>query len=251
MSMRYKGGIISSTSPTTSSGAAGGMWSVRQQLKSSAENGWPINNFPTQIGQPWGGGYYGGKITEESGIQYYLIVSPKSTELSSSIFSSWSGTGDYGLSSANSVYHGKSNTDILNALNSGGSPFLTASYARSLITNGYSDWYIPAKNELETLYYNLKPSSALNSTGSGSNANAVSPEPVSTNYTTSSPAQTSISVFISGGSQAFDSSNSNFYWSSTGSTSNTVFLQSFGNGIQGTASAGGIYFFRAIRRIPV
>jgi hypothetical protein len=251
MSMRYKGGIISSTIPTTSSGAAGGMWSIRQQLKSSAENGWPINNFPTQIGQPWGGGYYGGKITEESGTQYYLIVSPKSTEMSSSLFSSWSGTGDYGLSSANSAYHGKSNTDILNALNSGGSPFLTADFVRSLYTGGYSDWYIPAKNELEVLYYNLKPSSNLNDTGSGANANAISPEPFNANYTTSSPAQTSISVFRSGGSQAFDSSNSNFYWSSTATTSRTVWVQSFGNGSQGTASDGSLMIVRAIRRIPV
>jgi len=250
--MRYPGGFITKNAPTVSISSAQGIWTLTQQMQYQKAGTWPINNFPTQIGQPWGGGYYGGKIIEESGTQYYLIVSPKSEEISISQFSSWSGTGDHGLYSANSAYHGKSNTDILNALNSGGTPFLTADYMRSLYTGGYSDWYIPAKNELEVLYYNLKPSSNLNDTGSGANANAISPEPISTNHTTSSPAQTNVSVFISGGSQAFDSSNSNFYWSSTATTSRTVWVQSFGNGTQGTVADSSFMFLaRAIRRIPV
>lgn len=38
---------------------------------------------------------------------------------------------------------------------------------------GYTDWYMPAKNELEVLYYNLKPNISANAGASGINTNAV------------------------------------------------------------------------------
>jgi hypothetical protein len=43
MSMRYKGGIISATPPTTSQSSAGGVWTLEQQLQANASGAWPVN----------------------------------------------------------------------------------------------------------------------------------------------------------------------------------------------------------------
>jgi hypothetical protein len=60
-------------------------------------------------------------------------------------------------------------------------------WARSLNIGGFSDWYIPAKNELEIVYRFLKPTTDVNSTSFGANPNAV-PVPTS-NYTPLDPLQ--------------------------------------------------------------
>jgi hypothetical protein len=115
---------------------------------------------------------------------------------------------------------------------------------------GFNDWYIPAKNELEVLYYYLKPDTTNNVTTSGSNANAVSPEPASTNYTTAAPARTSVTLFQTGGAQAFSAAGS--YWSATESSSpsNLAWGQGFGNGFQGGGSKSALApYARAIRRV--
>lgn len=41
MSMRYKGGVISATPPTTSASSAVGVWTLEQQLQATAGSGWP------------------------------------------------------------------------------------------------------------------------------------------------------------------------------------------------------------------
>lgn len=40
--MRYKGGVISATAPTTSSSTASGIWTLEQQLQALAANTWPL-----------------------------------------------------------------------------------------------------------------------------------------------------------------------------------------------------------------
>jgi hypothetical protein len=166
---------------------------------------------PTVIGQAFGGGYYAGKIAAGGGgvATHYLIVAPKATGQSSLAY------GGFGtLSSATSLINGPSNTSILVGL---GTQYAAANFCNNLNTgsglNGYTDWYMPAQNELEVLYYFLKPDTTANNTSYGANANAVSPEPISTNYSSGSPAQTSAGInFRSGESQAFDL---NFYRAST------------------------------------
>lgn len=46
MSKRYKGGVISATAPTTSDSAAGGSWTLQQQLQSISGTGWPAQPSP-------------------------------------------------------------------------------------------------------------------------------------------------------------------------------------------------------------
>ena len=240
--MRYRGGVVSATPPTTSTSAAVGIWSMSQQMQAAQAGAWPKQSYPpTVIGQAYGGGLYAGKINV-SGTQYYLIVAPKASGENSA--RTW---GTYGTTTGiTSVINGPTNSASLAAL---GAAYQAAVFAEGLTIGGYSDWYLPAKNELEVLYYNLKPTTDANNTSSGSNANAVSPEPISTNYTNDSPAQTSAGIgFRTGETNAFAS---NGYWSSTEGTSNNAWGQYFTVGIQYGNLKSNSFYVRAVRRIAV
>lgn len=242
MSMRYRGGVISATPPTTTTSAAVGVWTMSQQMQAAKAGAWPAQSYgPTTIGQAYGGGFYAGKINV-SGTQYYLIVAPKASGENSS--RTW---GVYGTTTGiTSVINGPTNSASLAAL---GASYQAAVFAEGLTIGGYSDWYLPAKNELEVLYYFLKPTTDANSTSSGSNANAVSPEPVSTNYTSGSPTQTSAGIgFRTGETDAFASDH---YWSSTETTASLAWVQLFYDGFQFLYYKNYSYYVRAVRRIAV
>jgi hypothetical protein len=125
-----------------------------------------------------------------------------------------------------------------------------AQFCEGLTIGGYSDWYLPAQNEQEVCYYYLKPSTSSNNTSSGSNANAVSPEPISTNYTTSAPPQTSATNFIAGGSEAYTSSGPSTYWTSTERDATRAWTINFVNGqLLGGDTKDSSFRVRAIRRV--
>jgi len=50
MSMRYKGGVISATPPTTSTSAATGVWTLVQQMQAQAAGAWPSQPGPYWFG---------------------------------------------------------------------------------------------------------------------------------------------------------------------------------------------------------
>lgn len=204
---------------------------------------------PTVIGQAYGGGYYAGKIsTTANGVAtHYLIVADKAV---GEVYGRTWGT--YGATTGvTSVINGPTNSAALAAL---GAAYQAATFCEGLNSGGYTDWYLPAKNELEVCYFFLKPSTTTNSVGtySGSNANAVSPEPLNTNYSSGTPAQTSATNFRSGASsQEFDSGVS-FYWSSSESNSTGARGQYFHNGLQGDQGKNSTSrWTRAIRRIAI
>jgi hypothetical protein len=202
----------------------------------------PPNGWPANIGEAYGGGFFAGQINV-SGTKYNLVVAPKASGENSSV--TW---GVYGTTTGiTSVINGPTNSASLAAL---GASYEAAVFAEGLTIGGYSDWYLPAKNELEVLYYFLKPTTNVNSTSHGSNANAVSPEPVSTNYTSGSPAQTSAGIgFRTGETNAFASGY--YYWSSTEKNDYFAWSQDFGNGVQNDYLKTNSTYVRAVRRIAV
>ena len=208
---------------------------------SSASNS--ITTTPV-IGQAFGGGFYAGQIGVSGTATHYLVVSSKSA---GEVYAyTWGGNGV--TTSTTSLINGPANSATLAALG-----YAAATFCEALSSGGFTDWYLPAANELEVIYYYLKPGTDNNDSGSGSNANAVSPEPISTNYTTSAPPQTSVTAFKDGGAQAFESSgNARKYWTSTEIDSNTAREHTFNDGYFGGAlKSNATCSTRAIRRVAV
>lgn len=212
---------------------------------------------PTTIGQAYGGGYYAGQIsTTANGVAtHYLIVAPKATGESTIDNIRWK-NGGLTTTGANSVINGPSNTSIITALAATDSNYQAALFCLNVDNGGgiggYTDWYIPATYELEVLYYFLKPNTVANATGTGANPYAVSPEPVNTNHTSGSPAQTSATGangFRTGEANTF---TANVYWTSTEiSSSNATNINFYNGQIDETALKYSNGTVRLVRRIPV
>ena len=236
MSNRYKGGVISATAPTTSTSAASGVWTLSQQLQALAAGNW--TGMPLVIGQAYGGGFFAGQISVSSVI-YNLVVGPKATAYNSGKqFRTSTPSND-----PTSVIDGPANSATMNS-----ATYPAAQFCEGLTVGGYTDWYMPAKNELEVCYFYLKPETTTNNTSWGSNANAVSPEPVSTNYTSGTPVQTSATVFQTGNAESYETST---YWTSTESSSTAAWSQGFSNGTQnsGYFTKTSSIAVRAVRRV--
>ena len=190
------------------------------------------------IGASYGGGYFAGQVND-SGIVYNLIISPKATGENTSV--QWKTT-DTDTPGTNSVINGPANSA---AMNNASHP--AAQFCENLTIGGYSDWYLPSKNELATLFYFLKPSTAANNTASGANANAVSPQPISTNYSSGSPSITSAGSFQYPNSECFEIYY--YYRTSTQFSAGESWLQLMESGQQFTAAKTSSFRARAIRRV--
>jgi hypothetical protein len=228
-------------------------------------------SFTLTPGTAFGGGYYAGQIND-GGTIYNLIVAPLTSGALNGQYGGASPTiiqyktsGSADLPSAtvqNEVYGGPT-TDLFKASaahpafstfingasgpNAGAFNLATGGAGGGTGIGGFNDWYLPAKNELEILYRNLKPTTASNTTSWGSNPNAV--PSATSNYTTTNPAQTTSALFQFGGAEAFSTANG--YWSSTEDSSNALnaWIQVFLNGGQATNDKVNDRYARAIRRV--
>lgn len=157
------------------------------------------------IGEPYQGGYFVGYISyNEDGVATHgLVVADKAAEVTDKLMYSATTVDAYDKAD------GQANTNAMLAM---GGP--AANYCNGYSNDGFDDWYLPAKNELEIAYYNLKPSTDLNVTNSGINPNAVPPR--NSNYSSLVPSQTAALLFQTGKDQAFAIDSTNYrYWTST------------------------------------
>jgi hypothetical protein len=143
-----------------------------------------------------------------------------------------------------SLIEGPTNTANMNDASHPAAYFCTG-----LTVGGYTDWYMPATNELEVCYYNLKPTTGANWTSgtNGQNPNAVPAR--ASNYTSGVPAQTSATAFQTGQSQSLVSE---YYFASTQRDSMSSWLQSMSMGYQRyNLVKTSPYRVRAVRRLAV
>jgi hypothetical protein len=196
------------------------------------------------IGDAYEGGFFAGQIsTAANGVaDYNLVIGPRSTTQSQL---QWK-TSNTSTTGTDSVIDGPANSA---AMNNASHP--AAQFCEALTVGGKTDWYMPARNEVEVCYYNLKPTTTNNNTSYGGNTNAVPSR--GSNYTTGTPAQTSAAVFQSGGSEAFEISNTSvdYYLESTQESADVVKATFFSNGVHGSYFKTGAYRVRAVRRVAV
>jgi hypothetical protein len=123
-----------------------------------------------------------------------------------------------------------------------------AQFCVNLSIGGYSDWYLPARYELDIAYENLKPTTDSNNTSFGINDYSVPKR--TANRSAGTPAQTSVSAFKSTGAEPFVAG---LHWSSTEGSSTDAWGLYFDDGLQGTGSKNDSTFFRvrAFRRIAL
>ena len=198
-------------------------------------------SFALAIGDAYQGGFYAGQIsTTGNGIATHnLVVGPVASAQSAS--KQWKTT-NTSTSGTSSNIDGPTNSSNMN-----NASHPAAEFCEGLTIGGFSDWYMPARNEVEICYYNLKPTTDSNNTSTGTNSNAVPAR--ASNYTAGTPAQTSATAFKTGNSEAF--TGGVYYWSSTEKASadawNRLFLNGFENYFNKTDSRP----VRAIRRVAV
>ena len=197
---------------------------------------------PLVIGQAYAGGFYAGQIGVSSVATHNLVVGPYS---SADTASKWKNARS-ATAGADSVIDGPQNTaDIVADGNS--TVYPAAHFCNDLVVGGFTDWYMPAKNELEICYYNLKATTTSNNTSSGINANAVPAR--ASNYTAGTPAQTSAADFQSpSGTERIRAVG---YLSSTEATASTAAYADMGSGFQLNSMKNTDNRVRAVRRVAV
>ena len=207
--------------------------------------------IPTRVGQKFEGGYFTGVIRIGTTC-YAIILAPKSTQVLGLLFK----TSADATANTQSVNDGWANTRSMN-----NSSHPVAQYCCNIASGGYTDWYLPSRDELELCYRNLKPTTDNNATGlitstagnlnknHGENPNS---DPAGAAYTTTNPAQTTVTTFRSGGVEAFDTGV--YYWTSTEYSyyTSSALIQNFYNGYQYNnlkTTTGNMV--RAVRRVVI
>ena len=180
------------------------------------------------IGDAYEGGFFAGYISHTSNgvATHALIVAPAATGATGTGYTlttmkQWK-TSNTTTSGTTSTFNGAVNSAAMNDAN-----HPAAQFCEGLSIGGFTDWYMPARNELEIAYYNLKPTTASNNTSYGINAYSVPAR--GSNYTAGTPARTSVAAFQSGGAEAFYAGD---HWSSTENSSSDAWGLYFTDGEQ-------------------
>jgi hypothetical protein len=195
---------------------------------------------PPTIGTAYQGGYMGGQIsTTQNGVATHnIVVSPLAT-----------GGGTMQWKTSNTVstnpdgYDGYANSVALYTAG-----HTAAIFCRDLTIGGYTDWYLPSMQEIEILYWNLKPTTAGHNSTIWPYNNIAVPNRVSLSTYDTHPGQTTAALFQSGGAQAFAADN---HWTSNNWGDTWGRYTSFSDGFAWGATKTTSNPVRAIRKVVV
>lgn len=214
---------------------------------------------PANIGEFFEGGYYTGNIKVGNNV-YALILAPRGAGSNNEGTNNFKKNTTTDGRKALSLNDGWANTIALNDAD-----HYPAQWARGLVVNGFNDWYLPARDELELVWRNLKPSSSPNNTtaravntGDNVELNGYNGHsyPQGAGYTASNPAVTPVIIFQKDREQAmmWTSKSPAFYWSSTvvdPGSNVSAWGQNFDTGQQFRFSFTTLLAMRAVRRVLI
>jgi hypothetical protein len=190
----------------------------------------PQQRIPTVIGEPFGGGYFAGYIshTADGNPTHALIVAPRATGATGTGYTlptnlQWKTTATT-TADTGSSFDGAANTAAM--VTAGIADHPAANFCVGLSIDGFSDWYLPARYELDIAYFNLKPDTTANNTSWGTNIYAVPQR--NSNWTTTYPTQTALTAFNTS-AEAFDAGS---HWLSTQVNAATGWRFAFSDGGQ-------------------
>lgn len=177
-------------------------------------------------------------------VRYRVIKAPKASGETNNL--AWKNANTLAPSSSGTLVEGwKSTTGLVAAGDS--SVYPMAHWCRNRNIGGYTDWYMPSRDEMEVLIRNLKPGTVSNSTANrptgsvhnyqnqgaypdltnanGANRNS---DPNGAAYTTTVPGQTTPVAFRTGGAEALVAvvTAGSGYWTSTEHAATTaIFIE--------------------------
>jgi hypothetical protein len=205
--------------------------------------------FPAVIGEAFGGGYFAGYIshTADGSPTHALIVAPRATGATGSSYTlttnlQWK-TAATTTAGTTSDFDGAANTAAM--VTAGIADHPAANFCVGLNIGGFTDWYLPARYELDIAYFNLKPSTSDNSTAWGINEYSVPKR--TANNTSTYPQQTYVTAFNTS-AEAFIAGD---HWSSTEFNAGGAWRFFPNNGLQNGLSKTGTSRVRAFRRIAL
>lgn len=199
------------------------------------------------IGDAYQGGFFAGTISHTANgvATHALIVAPAATGATGTGYTlttnkQWK-TSNTTTAGTTSLFDGAANSANMN-----NASHPAAEFCETLSIGGYTDWYLPARYELEIAYYNLKPTTGSNTTSYGINAYSVPAR--GSNYTSGNPAQTTVTAFQTGNSEAFVA---DYHWSSTEAFSTNAWRLRFSDGGQDDFLKDPSYRVRAFRKLAL
>jgi hypothetical protein len=210
-----------------------------------------VNKFLVMpLGVPTDGGFFAGLIshTADGNPTHALIVAPSATGATGTGYTlttnpQWKTTQTI-TTGTTSPFDGAANTAAM--VTAGIASHPAAQFCVNLSIGGYSDWYLPARLELDIAYYHLKPTTESNNTSWGINDYSVPKRTV--NNTAGDPAQTSVTAFKNTGSEPFVAGG---HWSSTEASTTLALRLSFSDGTQmGSFKTNGLRV-RAFRKLAL
>ena len=209
--------------------------------------------FPAVIGEAFGGGYFAGYIshTADGNPTHALIVAPRATGATGTGYTlttnlAWK-TANTTTAGTTSDFDGAVNTAAM--VTAGIAAHPAANFCKNLSIGGFTDWYLPARYELDIAYFNLKPDATANSISWGTNIYAIPRR--NSNWTATYPAQTTLTAF----NTSAESFVAGAHVSSTQNDSVYFWVDFFGNGqlfeFAGKTDSGNYGRVRAFRRIAL